>query len=222
MCIVNGCTAQPNGRSPYCATHRKRWRRHGDAQQQTIRAVDLKVYRHTVSGILDRDKNGKIMAVMTSNWEKIIAYARDEVEQYRKGKPFQRHVRKSCEELVKLADSVTVRDLLEVGLAMFLMREWDGRKFASDRGFIFQLARRVRALTDLNVGTHYNHATGKVHRTYRDLPPKVTTLLAQALVGYFSRAAGHVISIAKKDWEEQQRKSCELDEAFAELETGGA
>ena len=219
MCIVNGCTAHPAGRSPYCATHRKRWRRHGDAQQQTIRVTDLKVYRHTVSGILDRNKNGKIMAVMTANWEKVIAYARGELEQYRKGRPSQRQLRRTCEELVKLADGATVRDLLEVGLAMFLMREWDGRKFTSDRGFTFQLTRRVRALTDLNVGTHYNHVTGKVHRTYRDLPPKVTSLLADVLIGYLSRAAAHVISIAKKDWEEEQRKSYEVDEAFAELET---
>ena len=222
MCIVNGCTAQHHGRSPYCANHRQRWRRHGDVQQKTILAADLKVYRHTVSGILNRDKNGKVMAVMTKNWEKVIAYARDEVEQYRKGRPSQRQERKAYEELVKLADSVTVRDLLEVGLAMFLMREWDGRKFASDRGFTFQLTRRVRSLTDLNVGTYYNHITGKVHRTYRDLPPKVTSRLADVLVGYLSRAAAHVISIAKKDWEEQQRKSREVDEAFAELETGGA
>lgn len=222
MCIVNGCTKQPDGRSPYCATHRKRWRRHGDAQQRTVSATDLKVYRHTVSGILNRDKNGKIVAVMASNWEKVIAYARDEVEQYRKGRPTQRHLRRACEELVKLADSVTVRDLLEVGLAMFLMREWDGRKFASDQGFTFQLTRRVRALTDLNVGTYYNQVTGKVHRTYRDLPPKVTRLLADVLTGYLSRAAAHVISIAKKDWEEEQRKTSGVDEAFAELETGGA
>jgi hypothetical protein len=69
-------------------------------------------------------------------------------------------VRKAAEEVLKVAEEATPRDVIETVLAMSMMEELDRRRFRSDPGFRFQLVRRgVRALRKLPRETPYVFTT---------------------------------------------------------------
>ena len=72
---------------------------------------------------------------------------------------------------------------------MYLMLEQEEpRRFRSDDGFRFQLARRVRALTDVNQGTWYDHWAQRVKRVYRDTAPKTTACIGELTDALWSAA----------------------------------
>lgn len=147
--------------------------------------------------------------------------ARQEVEASLVGRPMNRHHRRLYQELAKLADAVEFSETMETALAMFLLWEREPRAFASDRGFRFQLVRRLRGLTDLNAGTWFDAETEKekAKRAYRELPPKAADLMAVELLEFFARAAGHVIRLEREDTAKNREGAEELDLAF---EGGGA
>jgi hypothetical protein len=132
---------------------------------------------------------------------------------YRSGTATNECTRKACEELVKLDGGVEFQDILEVGLALFLMWELDPKRFTSDRAFRFQLVRRIRCLGDVNVGVYWNANTNSQRRVYRNFRPRPTMILSDMLVKFFARAAGHVIYITRKEAEERAA----IDAAFEEL-----
>ena len=66
-------------------------------------------------------------------------------------------MRKAAEEVLKVAEVATPRDVIETVLAVFVMQELDPRRFRSDPGFRFQLVRRMRALADVSAGQRWDH-----------------------------------------------------------------
>jgi hypothetical protein len=59
------------------------------------------------------------------------------------------------------------------------------RTFKSDQAFNYQLARRVRSLSNVNAGEYWDNNTKKTKRVYRDIPPKTLSVLAEYLKDIF-------------------------------------
>jgi hypothetical protein len=90
------------------------------------------------------------------------------VAAFRAGKAGARYVRKAADEVLKVAEAATPRDVIETVLAMSMMEELDRRRFRSDSGFRFQRVRRVRALRKLPRETPYVFTTEQLalHRRH--------------------------------------------------------
>jgi len=85
---------------------------------------------------------------------------------------------------------------IQIGItiaAVFLLQKDDPRRFVSDRGMIFQLVRKFRFLSDLNIGSYYNHETGKVTKVYKDLPVKVIEYMGKKIIEYYKSWVAMVI-----------------------------
>lgn len=235
-CAAQGCSDRVSGLSHYCNGHRKRHKRHGSADQESILAEHLEPYRREVRRIFA----GKAKAVgscqgqgvgqrlpktedtapgkcMRENWTAVLNYARDELRALASGQAHIRWQRLAHLELVKLGDSAEFNDILEVGLAMFLMVDMEPRRFADHRGFRFSLVRRLRGLTEQNVGTYWDHQSGKVKRVYRDFPPRAVEVLADVLTSYFAKAAAYVLSVKRRELADSARRAAALDAAFQQV-----
>jgi hypothetical protein len=115
---------------------------------------------------------------------------------------------------VKLGEDVSPRAVVETVFAVVMMLEMEPHRFRTDEGFRTQLVRRVRALTDVNFGEHYNHKTGRVKRVYRDLPPRATAIMGQWLADALGGAGLHV---ARLEWKEMEEKAIEREELHKAL-----
>jgi hypothetical protein len=109
-------------------------------------------------------------------------------------------------ELVRVAGDATPEDGWRTAVAMFLMREYEPRRFVSDRAFLVQLGRRVRHLTEANRGSFWDGAEGRMKFAYVDPNPRVAVLIGELLAEAFG-AAGVVF--AGQDREEAERKQAE-------------
>jgi hypothetical protein len=87
-------------------------------------------------------------------------------------------------------------EMAEVVLAMFLMLDQDRRRFRSDRAFLFQLARRVRSLSDVNAGERFDYNTAKVRRAY--FFPRLTSRDIAKIVGVAEQLVGRYVNRAKE------------------------
>jgi len=101
--------------------------------------------------------------------------------------------------------------------AMFVLREADSRRFASDRGFNFELVRMWRKQTRLAYGSWYNPETDTVRGYWKDLPPRVVEYVAELLLVAYSRVAGLALGAVRKERERQAALRDNLNEGFAPL-----
>jgi len=120
-----------------------------------------------------------------------------------------------------VAKRVKPQTLIETVIAIFIMQEYEPRRFRSDRAFRFQLARRVRRLTDVNAGEYWDHVTGKVKRVYRDLAPRATEgfvrIVIEAIGGPALYLAQRAIEAANERAERELRERQRLSDALAEV-----
>ncbi len=114
-----------------------------------------------------------------------------------------------------MAADVDARTVVETVLAMYVMGNDDARRFKSDDAFWFQLARRVRGLTDMNAGSWYDHNTGKMKRVYRDTPRKVTLALAHMLGDAFGAAGIYLARLDQQEAEQRRKQHADLAAALA-------
>lgn len=216
LCAVPGCRSPKLPRSPLCNTHKSAKRRHGDAQQRGITVRDLAPYVKSVRAHIRRNSKNSVWEQLDNLWRLLLDELGRELEELR-NRPAVAYDREAKEQLVKLKDAVKPREAVEVILAMYMLQEFDPRRFKSDDAFRFQLVRRVRALSDVNVGSYYQHETRKVKRVYRDLSPRATRALASYLVETFGRAGVYIASHERNRVEAQGKAKAELDKALAEL-----
>jgi hypothetical protein len=130
---------------------------------------------------IKKNEHSPAWVALDDRWRAIVDRAQQIEAAYFAGRPGQRDERQAAHEVVKLGRDVPSRAVVETVCAVVMMLEMEPARFRTDSGFRTQLVRRVRALTDMNFGEHYNHKTGKVKRVYRDLPPRATAILGQWL-----------------------------------------
>jgi hypothetical protein len=125
--------------------------------------------------------------------------------------------RQTAEQLMGLRDTVPAVAVIDVALAMFAMEvQWPAR-FKSDKGFGFQLSRRVRSLAETNTGSHWSAKEGRMKRTYRDVPPKVSECLAESLKLAFGVAGMRLAELDKKDADSLLVERQQLRDALKEM-----
>ena len=65
---------------------------------------------------------------------------------------------------------------------------------------------RLRSLTEVNVGTWYDHSTGRVKRAYRDLSPRISEVTGNWLASFIS---GPALAVAKREQELKAKRERE-------------
>lgn len=78
-------------------------------------------------------------------------------------------------------------------------------------------ARRVRALTYMNVGESYDHTTKRMKRHYRDLTPKAAVLFGRTLATTLGVAGLHIARIEKVIAERRDAERSALHNALSDL-----
>ena len=218
-CRVSGCSHKAASRwSRYCDSHKSRDRRHGDPIQETIITADLKPYLKLVRQRIDRNQGKPLWPLLEERWTALVDQCRRYLAVAGGGVPYERTRRKAYQELIKVADHVEARTVVETVLSLYLMLDQEPRRFRSHRGFLFQLVRRVRGLTDVNAGQWYDHRSGKVKRAYRDLPPRTAKFLGTMLVAALGGAGVYLADLERKQLDHQRSTARALGDALAEVE----
>src|SRR5437867_818012 len=139
----------------YCEMHKRRSSRHGHPEQEGVTAQELKPYRLRVRARIRKNANGKAWAILRERWNAVLSAARQTEATYETGRAYARHDRQALQELLKLDSRVPLDTIIETVLAMYMLQQDLPHRLKSDAAFDFQLARRVRALTDVNAGEYW-------------------------------------------------------------------
>jgi hypothetical protein len=209
-CQATGCSRPVSGWAAYCNTHKARARRHGDAQQQGVTKAELKPYLQTIRRRIAKNPDNPAWKALEGRWLTLVEHAHGELATYKQGIPYVRQHRLAYDEVIKLARDVKPVDVVETVLAMYLMLEQEPRRFRSDDGFRFQLARRMRALTDVNAGTWYDHTSRRVKRVYRDTAPKTTAYIGELLAEVFGASGLHIARLEQARSDAKRQRAGEL------------
>lgn len=218
ICIVPGCGGRTTSRySRHCSKHKGTLRRQGAASQQAITRKRLKPYLKIVHQRIEKNPHSEAWATLDARWRALGDHAEGIIAAYQRGKPSSRIEVAAAYEVLKLAGDVPPRTVVETTLAMVVMLEMEPAAFTSDNAFWVQVSRRVRALTDLNFGERYVHATGSVKRTYRDLAPRASALFGKWLAELLGIGGLHVARLEKQDAERQATERENLHHALQTL-----
>jgi len=125
--------------------------------------------------------------------------------------------RQAAEQLLALRDSAQARDVIDTALAMFILGEQRPHRFKSDRAFACQLSRRVRGLAEVNAGKHPDPKTGRIKRTYKDVPPAVLARLAESLKSAFGVAGLRLAELELRDLRAAEAEKTVMHDALREM-----
>lgn len=214
-CRVTWCNRPATGYGAYCNTHKSRDRKHGHPEQMTITAAALKPSRKIIREWIARRPKDDVWPVLEEAWRQVAEAARAELRAWERGEPVVLWRRLACESIRNVADTAEPRLVVETILAMAFLLMDQPRVFKSDRAFRIQLARRFRALTDLHCGSWWNETTGKVHRAYRDFPPRAAEVLGRHLMETIGKAGVVIWREIERDRQAQAEASRRLMEVVA-------
>jgi hypothetical protein len=218
LCRAPSCDSPTTSRySVYCSRHQSRLRRQGDVAQEAISKAELKTYLKRVRQRIAKNPDSPAWGQLEARWLAVVEHAKGVGAAFRAGKAGARYVRKAADEVIKVAEAATPRDVIETVLAMSMMEELERRRFRSDPGFRFQLVRRVRALADVSAGQKYDHRSGKVRRVYRELTPRAVATIGQWLADMIGGAGIQLARLEVRDIEEAKQQRQALWGALAEL-----
>lgn len=185
--------------------------------QASINKAHLKPYLKTVKGRIAKNAHSPAWGTLEGRWRDLADHSRGIIAAYRAGKVSRRHERHAAEQIVKLADDVEPRRIVETVAAVVLMQETEPRRFRSDVAFWMQLTRLVRSLTDINYGERYIHTTGKVKRCYRELSPRASVIMGRWLSETLGLAGLHIARLVQADADKKAKERQDLHKALAEL-----
>lgn len=204
QCNIAGCGKAATGYSTLCSHHRKTKARHGHPLQAALRRRELQPYEKAVRQWLDSRSGPDAWAILSDRWEAAVAKASVYCERVGHRRPFQRNLLHASTTIVRVDQEGNGRDAIVRLLALGYLHHADPRRFRSDEAFRFQVARQFRALTDVNVGVHWDHRTGKTKRVYRDTSPKTLRALWSLLSETSLLALG--AQIGEADLKERTRR----------------
>jgi hypothetical protein len=203
--------------STYCERHKRAQRRHGHPAQDGITVHELQPFRDRVAVRRAKNPTNSTWDILRQRWAAVASNAESVLKAHAEGKPGSAHTTQAAHHIKQLSALVPDALVMETTLAMFLMRESQPHRFRSDRAFDFQLSRRVRALSDVNAGTYFDHETGKVKRVYRDVLPGTLIALAEPLKAAFGVAGLYLAELDQRDEKNTAAKKMELMTALKEM-----
>lgn len=217
QCAVPSCGAATAGHSTLCERHKRTQRRHGHPEQVGTTVHDIKHYRKRVAARKAKNPTNPAWSLLEQRWQGLIAIAADTVAAYLRGAVHIAYVVRAAEQVLRIATAVPSGVVVETSLAMYLMHEERPQRFLSGRAFSFELARRVRGLTDSNAGTYWDARTGKMKRVYKDLAPKAMEVLAGQLVAAFGGAGLFIAGLERVEAEKARADHQCLSTALGDL-----
>lgn len=218
QCAVPSCGAAAAGHSTLCERHKRTQRRHGHPEQLGITVHDLKPYRMRVAARQAKNPNNPAWSLLQQRWQTLVDSSMETTTAYQRGAVSIGYIVKAAEQVQRVAAAVSAGVVLETTLAMYLLREERPARFQSDRAFAFELARRVRGLTDCNAGTYWDAKTGKAKRVYRDLTPKVMEHLAAQLAATFGGAGVFIAGLERTEADKARADQQDLCKALEALQ----
>ena len=217
-CRVSGCWSPAASRfAAYCPPHRAALRRHGAPDQKAITNAQLKPYLKLVKARMSKNPEHVAWVLLDERWRALVDHAHGILADYAKGRAGSRFERAAAHEVVKLAGDVEPRAVVEVTAAMVAMQELDPRQFRSDRAFWVQLARRVRALTDLHIGERWDNVRGRVRRCYRELTPRAALILGRWLAETLGVGGQHIARLHLAERRRRADERQQLHDALSSL-----
>jgi hypothetical protein len=217
-CRAPGCSSPAaSSFAAFCSPHRSAFRRHGAPDQRAITKAQLKPYLKLVKARMAKNPDSPAWVTLDERWRALEDIARGIVADYAKGRAGSRYERAAAYEVIKLAEDVKPREVVEVATAMVMMWELEPRQFRSDRAFWIQLARRVRGVTDMNFGERWDNARGRVRRCYRELTPKAALILGHWLAETLGVGGQHLARLHRAELEKKANEGRALHDALSKL-----
>lgn len=214
-CAARGCTEPAEGYSTLCPNHRKTQRRHGHPDQDGITVHRLRPYLRRVEARRAKNRDSNAWTLLEARWSALAGHAGATLAEWDSGKAMVRAQVQVAHQVQALAGGASAEAIVNASLAMFLLRDAEPRRFASDRAFDFQLARRVRGLAPVNAGSYWNHKARRTTKVYKDLPPRVVEALGQQLREAFGLAG---FMLAERERAEAAQSEAERRQLAAALE----
>jgi len=216
-CHVPGCGGRTTRYGRYCSTHKSRLRRHGAPHQRGVTKAELRPYIGLIRARIERNPDHPLWPHAEGLWGALADHARGICGHFAKGHAGNRYELLAARELLKVAESVPARGVIEAVWAMYLLLEDRPRRFTSDDAFRAQLVRRVRGLSEMNVGEWFDPREGRVKRAYRDLPPHAWKILAKWLASAFGGSGVFLAQLELRQREEKHQKAKMLAEAMKDI-----
>ena len=218
QCIATGCKALTAGYSTFCRKHKTAKARHGDPLQASVSATRLAPYLRRIQARYSANSGSAAWSMLAKRWAVIVEDALSTLEAYQQGAASVRHHVQAAEQVRTIATAVDPLKVVHVALAVYLIADVEPRAFRSDRGFDWQLVRRVRSLAPVNIGTTWNSKTGLMTRAYRDVPPRVTAVLAGQLKEAFGSAGLQLAGLERHRIDPKEAERQRLAEAIEALQ----
>lgn len=212
-CRVTGCPNRSAGHSPLCHRHRSRKRRHGHAEQRTIGKADLKPFIEVVHTRIAKQPDAKLWSICDQRWEVLTSSWRSQPPD-----TIYRFVRAGTKELVRLADTVSGREVVITTIAMYLLQAHDPRLFKAEAAFRAQLVRRVRSLSSGSFSEWGGAGDGRQRRAMRELEPKTVEYLSSVLVELFGPAGLKIAQLERYEEEERRKERLAYYDALGEVQ----
>ncbi|MCF1708725.1 hypothetical protein L0V05_07850 [Tabrizicola sp. J26] len=201
-----------------CAAHQTAHRRHGDALQKGVKAVELEPLKREIKSILGGQKDWSGKAVVGQLWAGVVDQARLTLDEYHEqGKALPSWKVKAAQTLSNLSKDVLAEDILVTVASLYLYRELRPERFVSDRAFVFQVVRRVRNMTLTSRGSWFDPASGKTKHCYDTPREKEVMALAQILGATFGGLGLAIAKAAMKHREQKQQLVRATKEAIMEI-----
>lgn len=205
-CIAPHCGQLASSKySRHCDLHKARLRRHGDPEQRGVTKAELAPYAQLVRQKIADNENNAAWGKLDARWSALVGEARGIAAARLSGRAGVSWGVSAAHEIVRLSRKVTPRDVLVTVTAMVLMQETEARRFKSDRAFRTQVVRRVRGLTEANATEHLDRTTNRVRRTYSELAPRASAVMADWLLDTFGIGSVHIARKVREDREEKAR-----------------
>lgn len=223
MCRVPHCTRPPGGGrksaawATLCNTHRHRERRHGDPLQEPILAAHLTPYLRSLDKRRNVQPNAPIWGFLATRWETLIDQCRGILRSHAGGDPGNRWQFEAAAELVRVSEQASPENAWRTAAAMFMLQDYEPRRFASDAAFFVQLGRRVRHLAPADRRSFVDPSTGGTTFSYRDPNPRTAVIIGQMLAETFGVAGTRFAQQDRKEMEQQQAERTAFYAALNEV-----
>ncbi len=216
-CRVPGCTETTTKFGAYCSTHKAVMRRHGDPRQEGVTKAQLEPYVKLVEARIAKNTANPVWSQLDDRWQVLTQSAGAILSAYHNGRPGLRHEVRAASEISKLSQNVEPRKIIVAALAMYVMLDQEPRRFRSDAAFSTQLVRRVRGLSDVNVGEWYDDKSGRTRRVYRELPPRVVEVIRGWLIAVLGPVGIKLAALEREEQEARQREALSFQQAVQNL-----
>lgn len=215
LCAVPGCTRLATGYRKHCENHRRQAMRHGDPEQRGIAVGELQGHRKAIERFINRrDDRDRVWSVIEAHWRAFAEWAQGELREMTTGLTYHKPTKDALESIRNVADTNEPREVMLTLMALFKLWYEKPQRFRSDRAAMFQAARALRSITDVHVEKYRNGNTGKLHRVFRDMSPRVLTILGQWLFKQMLPLSLNVIREIEREEEAEKERVKRLYEVI--------